>query len=138
MPTAPLYGFESKLAGGKAGEIEQAVLKEEGVELSDFKVKALPESSSKGGRKMMVLKPEKLKPSTTRCSAQTLAAATSSAATLWRGMSNSTSRGGLTTATACGLCWYLSSGSVSGARSPPLDGGLFFVLRNLTCWGGMR
>ena len=61
MPTAPLYGFESKLAGGKAGEIEQAVLDEEKVKLSDFKVKALPESSSKGGRKVMVLKPEKLK-----------------------------------------------------------------------------
>ncbi|MBN1941080.1 MAG: tRNA pseudouridine(13) synthase TruD [Candidatus Diapherotrites archaeon] len=60
-PSAVLFGFESELAKGKAGEIEARVLKGEGFELSDFKVKALPEVSSKGSRKGIVLKPKKLK-----------------------------------------------------------------------------
>ncbi len=55
IPTAALFGFESVLATGKAGEIEKKVLKEEGIELKDFFVKQMPEMSSKGGRKKIAL-----------------------------------------------------------------------------------
>lgn len=55
IPTAALFGFESVLATGKAGEIEKKVLEEEGIELKDFFVKQMPEMSSKGGRKKIVL-----------------------------------------------------------------------------------
>jgi len=61
LPTAPLYGFESRLAEGKAGEIEKNVLEKEGISLQDFKVKQMPELSSKGRRKEIVLHPKKLK-----------------------------------------------------------------------------
>ncbi len=61
QPTAPLFGFESRLAEGKAGEIEAKVLQSEGLELQQFKVKQMPELSSKGSRKSIVLVPEKLK-----------------------------------------------------------------------------
>ncbi|MFH1255795.1 MAG: tRNA pseudouridine(13) synthase TruD [Candidatus Diapherotrites archaeon] len=60
IPTAPLYGFESVLAEGKAGEIEKKVLEEEGFSLSEFKVAGMPELSSKGARKKILLLPENL------------------------------------------------------------------------------
>ena len=60
QPTAPLFGFESKLAEENAGEIERRVLEEEGIPLKDFKVKEIPELSSKGARKKIVLHPKKL------------------------------------------------------------------------------
>ena len=60
-PTAPLFGFESRFAGEKAGDIERKVLEEEGISLGDFKVKEIPELSSKGARKKIVLHPKKLK-----------------------------------------------------------------------------
>ncbi len=61
FPTAPLLGFESKFASGKPGEIEKSVLEEEGIELRQFKVKKMAEISSKGARKSLVLRPEKMK-----------------------------------------------------------------------------
>ncbi len=61
VPTIPLFGFESEFSKGLAGEIEKKVLKEEEISLQDFKVKAMPEMSSKGSRKKMVLVPKKLK-----------------------------------------------------------------------------
>ena len=60
-PTAPLFGFESELAAGKAGEIEEMVLRKEGVELREFRVKRTPELSSKGTRKSIVLVPKHLR-----------------------------------------------------------------------------
>ena len=58
---APLFGFESKLAEGKPGEIERRVLEAEGVQLADFKVKAYAELSTKGARKKALLVPEDLR-----------------------------------------------------------------------------
>ncbi len=60
-PTAPLFGFESKLAEGEPGEIEKSVLEEEGISLKNFKVKEMPELSSKGAKRKIVLRPQKLK-----------------------------------------------------------------------------
>ena len=60
-PSAPLFGFESKLASGKPGEIERKILEEDGLKLEDFRVKKMAEISSKGARKSIVLKPEKTK-----------------------------------------------------------------------------
>ncbi len=61
VPTAALYGFESVLAKGKAGKIEGLVLEEEGISLENFRVRQMPEVSSKGSRKQIVLKPEEPK-----------------------------------------------------------------------------
>ena len=61
VPTIQLFGFESKLSEGKAGEIEKKILEEENTKPEDFKVKAVPEVSSKGSRKPLVLVPEKMK-----------------------------------------------------------------------------
>ena len=61
QPSAPLFGFESAFAEGKPGEIEKQVLEEEGVKLEEFRVKKMPELSSKGARKSIVLKPENLR-----------------------------------------------------------------------------
>jgi len=61
VPTAPLFGFESTIAEGKAGEIERKVLEEEAVSLEDFKVKEYPQLSSKGARKRIVLYPKDMK-----------------------------------------------------------------------------
>ena len=61
VPTVPLFGFNSEFSGGKSGEIEKKILKDEGIELSEFKVKEMPELSSKGSRKKMVLHPKNLK-----------------------------------------------------------------------------
>ena len=58
---APLFGFESKLAEGKPGEIERKVLEEEGTKPEDFKIKAYAELSSRGARKKAVLFPENLR-----------------------------------------------------------------------------
>jgi len=60
LPTAGLFGFESKLAKGKPGEIEQRVLEKEGIKLEEFKVKKMAEISSKGARKGIVLFPKKM------------------------------------------------------------------------------
>jgi tRNA pseudouridine13 synthase len=49
--TLPLIGFETELAGGGEGEIEQAVLAEESVTQEDFRVPECPELGSKGTRR---------------------------------------------------------------------------------------
>ena len=60
-PSAPLFGFESKLADGEPGKIEKSVLEAEGISLKNFKVKEMPELSSKGARRKIVLSPQKPK-----------------------------------------------------------------------------
>ena len=60
VPTAVLYGFESSLASGEPGKIEKEVLESEGLGLGDFKVKEMPELSSRGSRKVIVLVPQEL------------------------------------------------------------------------------
>jgi len=54
--TLPLFGYRSEFADGKPGEIERAVLDEEGVTLSDFRVEANPELGSPGHRRPALLK----------------------------------------------------------------------------------
>ena len=61
IPTAPLFGFESRIADGKAGEMEKQLLEEEGFSLQDFKVKQYPQLSSKGARKRIVLHPKEMR-----------------------------------------------------------------------------
>ncbi len=61
IPTAPLYGFDSVLATGKAGEIEKAVLEREGFALEDFRVKSFPELGCSGSRKKIALVPQDLR-----------------------------------------------------------------------------
>ena len=61
VPTAPLLGFESKFTEGEPGEIEKRVLEQENMPLQNFKVKEMPELSSKGARRKILLQPEKLK-----------------------------------------------------------------------------
>ncbi len=61
VPTAPLYGFDSALADGLAGEIERAVLEKEGVALEEFRVKGFPELGCSGARKKIALVPEGMK-----------------------------------------------------------------------------
>lgn len=54
--TAPVIGYETPLAEGKPGEIERAVLSEAGITGQEFKVKIMPELSSKGLRRSVLLK----------------------------------------------------------------------------------
>ncbi|VVB96687.1 putative tRNA pseudouridine synthase D [uncultured archaeon] len=53
--TAPLVGYETQFAEGAPGEIERAVVRELNVELEGFKVPAMPELSSKGLRRELIL-----------------------------------------------------------------------------------
>ncbi len=57
--TAPLFGYETEFAEGVEGEIERKVLEEEGVELNEFYIEKIPEISSKGIRRP-ILVPVKL------------------------------------------------------------------------------
>ncbi|MCD6434403.1 MAG: tRNA pseudouridine(13) synthase TruD [Candidatus Diapherotrites archaeon] len=61
IATAPLYGYECKLAKGIPGKIEKQVLKDEGLKLSDFRVKSFPEISSKGARRKIIFFPKRMK-----------------------------------------------------------------------------
>jgi tRNA pseudouridine13 synthase len=45
----PLAGFRQTLSQGYQGEIEKAILEEEGISLKDFKINEMPELSLKGG-----------------------------------------------------------------------------------------
>ncbi|MCZ7381407.1 MAG: tRNA pseudouridine(13) synthase TruD [Candidatus Methanoperedens sp.] len=58
--TAPLVGYETQFAEGAPGEIERAVVKELNVEPEGFKVPEMPELSSRGLRREIILsfKPE--------------------------------------------------------------------------------
>lgn len=57
--TAPAFGYETEFAEGVEGEIERSVFEEEGVELNDFYTEKIPEISSKGIRRP-ILVPVKL------------------------------------------------------------------------------
>ncbi len=58
--TAPLVGYDTQFAEGAPGEIEHAVVNELNIDLEGFKVPAMPELSSKGLRREIILpfKPE--------------------------------------------------------------------------------
>ncbi len=58
--TAPLVGYETQFAEGAPGDIERAVINELNVDLEGFHVPAMPELSSKGLRREIILpfKPE--------------------------------------------------------------------------------
>lgn len=58
--TAPAFGYETEFGEGVEGEIERTVLEEEGVELNDFYTEKIPEISSKGIRRP-ILVPVKVK-----------------------------------------------------------------------------
>lgn len=53
--TLPLFGFESSLAGGEEGRIEEEVLREEGVIQEDFWIPASPDLGSRGTRRTALL-----------------------------------------------------------------------------------
>lgn len=50
----PLIGFKQKTSSGVQGEIEKEILEEEGVSQKDFKVRHIPEISSKGELRTMI------------------------------------------------------------------------------------
>jgi len=58
--TAPLFGFESRISDGKAGEIEKEILEEENIAIEDFRVKEYPQLSSRGARKNIALFPKNM------------------------------------------------------------------------------
>jgi tRNA pseudouridine13 synthase len=55
---APLPGYDTEFASGIPGEIEQAVLEEFKVPLPDFNIEEIPEMSSKGTRREILLQVE--------------------------------------------------------------------------------
>jgi len=57
----PLFGFDLKLANGKAGEIEKKILEKEQIKLEDFKVKSFMQVSCSGARKKMLIYPKQTK-----------------------------------------------------------------------------
>lgn len=54
--TAPVLGYETPLSDGVPGEIERSVIEELGLTGEQFKVKLMPELSSKGLRREVLLK----------------------------------------------------------------------------------
>jgi tRNA pseudouridine13 synthase len=54
--TLPLIGFETLLSKGAEGEIEQAVLREEKVDMDDFRIPINPDLGSRGARRTAILK----------------------------------------------------------------------------------
>ena len=56
--TAPLPGYDTEFASGVPGEIEQAVLEELKVPLQGFNIEEIPEMSSKGARREILLQVE--------------------------------------------------------------------------------
>lgn len=58
--TGPIIGYETPMSGGLACEIEQAVIKEEKVDIEGFRMPAVPELASKGLRREIIIpvKPE--------------------------------------------------------------------------------
>jgi tRNA pseudouridine13 synthase len=58
--TAPIFGYETACADGVQGEIERKVLRDEAIELTDFYSEKMPEISSKGTRRPVVV-PVKMK-----------------------------------------------------------------------------
>lgn len=56
--TAPLPGYDTEFASGVPGEIEQVVLEELKVPLQGFNIEEIPEMSSKGARREILLQVE--------------------------------------------------------------------------------
>ncbi|MEZ0345532.1 MAG: tRNA pseudouridine(13) synthase TruD [Infirmifilum sp.] len=56
----PIFGYNTNLSQGRQGEIERNVLKEEGIDISRFYVKSIPEASSAGTYRPASLIPLKL------------------------------------------------------------------------------
>jgi tRNA pseudouridine13 synthase len=54
----PILGFKSTFSEGHLGEVEKALMDEEGVSLSDFKIQSIPEISSRGAIRATTLNPE--------------------------------------------------------------------------------
>ena len=54
--TLPLIGFETRLASGKEGEFEEAVLLEQNIGKDDFRIAANPDLGSRGARRAALLK----------------------------------------------------------------------------------
>ncbi len=54
--TAPVFGYETPLSDREQGEIERLVLEEFGISEQEFKVKLMPELSSKGLRREILLR----------------------------------------------------------------------------------
>jgi len=53
FPTAPLIGYDSQLAEGNPGDIEQAIIYEEKIEPAKFHVPSLPQFASAGMRRIV-------------------------------------------------------------------------------------
>jgi tRNA pseudouridine13 synthase len=53
--TAPIFGSETEFADGVVGKIERKVLEDEKVELSNFYIEKIPEISSKGTRRPVLV-----------------------------------------------------------------------------------
>ena len=53
--TAPIFGYETEFADGAVGEIERRVLDDEGIEIKSFYNEKIPEISSKGTRRPVLV-----------------------------------------------------------------------------------
>lgn len=53
--TAPIFGYETEFADGVGGEIERKVIEDEKVALSNFYIEKIPEISSKGTRRPVLV-----------------------------------------------------------------------------------
>ena len=53
--TAPIFGYETEFADGVVGAIERKVLEEEAIELDNFRIEKMPELSSKGTSRPVLL-----------------------------------------------------------------------------------
>ncbi len=60
VPLGLLPGFESSYSPGRIGQLEREVMEEEEISFADFRVSALKECSSRGARRKIAVKPEKL------------------------------------------------------------------------------
>ncbi|MCS4540734.1 MAG: tRNA pseudouridine(13) synthase TruD [Euryarchaeota archaeon] len=59
--TAPLIGYFVPLSKGELGQIERKILDDEKIQPKDFQIKSLPEASSKGERREILLRVRDLK-----------------------------------------------------------------------------
>jgi len=53
--TGPIIGYETPMSGGLPGEIEQAVIEEEQVDIEGFRIPAVPGLASKGLRREIII-----------------------------------------------------------------------------------
>lgn len=57
----PIFGYNSHLPPGKPGELAKELLREEGLDLSAFRLKSMPEASSGGTYRLAALRPLELR-----------------------------------------------------------------------------